>query len=344
MTNRFVFTKRFSPRRFLNFCVIAFQHAVTKNSRVVGYPIELVVDPCSTCNLHCPLCPTGQGRKERSTGRMPLGDFKKIIDELGSYLYRVDLHNWGEPLLNNELGKMIEYANSKNIEVRLSSNLNLMNEDKAEELVASGLDSLIVSLDGASQESYAKYRIGGKYDRVLDGVRMVANAKKKFGMKTPRIVWQFIVFKQNEHEIQKVRETYSDLGFDSNELIIARPDMGREIFWSDEMRTENLRHWLPNDETFCSYDRITGKRRKSRVVGKCNFLWVQAAINWNGSVSPCCAVYEEKYDFGNAFDNRFMKIWNNQKYRAARQVVRKRGTVAPRENIVCYCCARNGFI
>ena len=79
---------------------------------------------------------------------------------MGAYLYRVDLHNWGEPLLNDEIYRMISYARASNIEVHVSSNLNVINKVKAEKLVESGLDVLIVSLDGACQETYMQYRIG----------------------------------------------------------------------------------------------------------------------------------------------------------------------------------------
>jgi len=274
---------------------------------------------------------------------MSFENFKKIIDDIGSYLYRVDLHNWGEPMLNDEIYRIIEYAHSRNIEVRLSSNLNRMGEDRAEKLVSSGLNVLIVSLDGASQETYTKYRIGGKYDKVLDGVQMVAEARKKLRKQTPQIVWQFIVMKHNEHEIPKVKDVYGIFGFDRIDLLCVRPDMGREILWSDEARTENLRRWLPNNEEFCAYDRLTKKKKKPSKT--CSFLWVQAAINWNGSVSPCCAVYDEEYDFGNAFEEGFKKIWNNEKYRTARQIVRKRGADTPSENMmICYYCTKNGFI
>ena len=107
--------------------------------------MELVIDPSNICNLHCPLCPTGQGRSDRSKGKMSFVNFRRIIDELGAYLYRVDLHNWGEPLLNDEIYRMISYARAHNIEVRVSSNLNVIDWVKAEKLVKSGLDVLITN-------------------------------------------------------------------------------------------------------------------------------------------------------------------------------------------------------
>lgn len=342
LAKRFVFSKNITLRKFLNFCIVSFQHSVTKNSRVIGYPVELVIDPSDICNLHCPLCPTGQGRSDRSKGKMSFDNFRRIIDELGAYLYRVDLHNWGEPLLNDELYRMISYARSHNIQVRVSSNLNIIDRLKAEKLVRSGLDVLIVSLDGASQETYAQYRVGGRFDKVISGIKMITKLKKELNVSKPFIIWQFLVMKHNEHEIPKAKSMTKELAVNQLDLFAIQCDMGRQIFWDDKTRIEKAASWLPSDEEFCVYDLTTGKRKNPPKT--CNFLWVQSAINWNGSVSPCCALYDEKYDFGNAFTIGFKNIWNNDKYRQARKIVRtKKTTKNDLQNICCYC-AKNGFI
>jgi MoaA/NifB/PqqE/SkfB family radical SAM enzyme len=308
---------------------------------VIGYPVELVIDPCDICNLHCPLCPTGQGSANRSKGRMSFDNFRKIIDELGPYLYRVDLHNWGEPLLNDEIYSMISYAHNNNIEVRVSSNFNVINQVKAEKLVKSGLDVLIVSLDGASPETYVKYRVGGSFDKVTSGIKMVSELKTKLKTLKPVIILQFLVMRHNEHEMSLVKGIADELGANQVDLWSIRCDMGREIFWDDKTRLEKTANWLPQNEDFCVYDIKTGARK--RHSANCNFLWVQSAINWNGSVSPCCASYNEAYDFGNAFEIGFKNVWNNNKYRQAREIVRtKKFNKGDLQN-VCYYCVKNGF-
>jgi radical SAM protein with 4Fe4S-binding SPASM domain len=326
----------------MNFCLVSFQSFIAKNSCVVGYPLELVMDPSNICNLHCPLCPTGQGRSDRSKGKMSFNNFKRTIDELGRYLYRIDLHNWGEPLLNPDLFKMIAYAHVHGIEVRVSSNLNAIDQTKAEKLVKSGLDVLIVSLDGVSQETYSKYRVGGSFEKVTNGIKTIITIRNELGVSKPLIVWQFLVMKHNEHEISKAKVYSEQLAVNKLDLWAIRCDMGREIFWDDKTKIERTADWLPKNENFLMYDLATHKRKiKPRT---CNFLWVQAAINWNGSVSPCCALYEEKYDFGNAFSDGFMQVWNNNKYRQARKVVRTKKLVQDRQLIACCFCVKNGFI
>lgn len=337
-----MFSKNITFKKFLNFCIVSFQYSIIKPTRVIGYPVELVIDPCDICNLHCPLCPTGQGRSNRSKGKMSFKNFRRIIDELGAYLYRVDLHNWGEPLLNDELYRMISYAKASNIEVRVSSNLNVIDQVKAEKLVRSGLDVLIVSLDGASQETYMQYRIGGSFDKVTNGIKMIAELKSKLSTSKPFIIWQFLVMRHNEHEISQLKGIARELGANQVDIWAIRCDMGREIFWDDKMRLEKTAKWLPRNEKFHIYDLATGMRKNRPKT--CNFLWVQSAINWNGSVSPCCALYDEKYDFGNAFDISFKNVWNNDKYQQARKIVRtKKNNKSDLQN-VCYYCLKNGFI
>src|SRR3989337_1283827 len=234
LARRFIFSKNITLRKFLNFCIISFQYSITKNSHVIGYPIELVIDPVDICNLHCPLCPTGQGRNDRSKGKMSFENFRKIIDELGAYLYRVDLHNWGEPLLNDELDKMISYAQTHNIQVRVSSNLNVIDRMKAKKLVKSGLDVLIASIDGASQETYSQYRVGGQFDKVTSGIKLITEIKKELNTSKPSIIWQFLVMRHNEHEIVAAENMAKELDVSQLDLFSIHCDMGREIFWDDK--------------------------------------------------------------------------------------------------------------
>src|SRR3989338_6272419 len=169
---RFVFTPNVTPKRLINLVKISYNYAL-KKSVVNSYPCRLIIDPVNICVLKCPLCPTGKGEKGRTLGSMKLEDFKKIIDEVGDYIYEVDLYNWGESLLNKDIWKMIKYCKKKRIVVKISSNMNYWREDFAEQVVNSGLDTLIVSCDGTDQESYEKYRVGGDFEKVMHHVSLV---------------------------------------------------------------------------------------------------------------------------------------------------------------------------
>lgn len=334
LVHRFILTRNFTLKRFLNLCLVFFQHSITKNSRVIGYPVELVIDPCNICVLHCPLCPTGQGRKDRIKGKMSFNDFKKIIDELGEYLYEIDLHNWGEPLLNEEIYDMICYAHKYDIKIDLSTTLNFFDEMKAERLIKSGLEHLIVSLSGTSQESYQRYHIGGKFNKVVEGTKKLIEMKKYLHISTPVITWRFLVMKHNECEIADARKMAVELGVDELEVLRIHGDMGYELYWNKKEMTKEVTDWLPYNERY-NLDRMK----------PCNFLWVQAVINWNGSVSPCCAIYPEADDFGNIFEaGDFKKVWNNERYRNARKIIRqKRINDSDVENICARCLINSGY-
>ncbi|RJR24502.1 hypothetical protein C4578_02685 [Candidatus Microgenomates bacterium] len=317
-TAKFIFwelywTVRFlSLKKFLNLILIFYQDHLRRSFEVRGFPVKLTIDPTANCNLHCPLCPTGQGNKGRKKGLMKLTDFKKIIDETGDFLLEVDLFNWGEPLLNKEVFKMISYTHKKKIKARISSNLNFFPSGFEKELVKSKLHHLVVSLDGISQETYSQYRVGGSLPKVLDSVKKIALEKKRQSSPFPFITWQFIVMKHNEHEVKEAKKLVKEWGFDRIVFQRNRGDMGKELF-----------------------------KKAKKQLKTCHFLWNQSVINWNGSVSPCCLYYDEKYDFGNAFNDGFAEVWNNQRYKEARRLVTEKK--CNDKNLICWNCIKNGF-
>lgn len=337
---RFIFSPYSSLLKVLNAAVIFFQYRFIHNSRIMGYPIKLTIDPASLCMLKCPLCPTGQGSPLRKRGLLDFENYKKIIDELSPWLFEVSLYNWGEPLLNKNLVKMIEYAHKKKIFTSVNSNLNVKIDNAfADSLIKSGLDNLIVSIDGITQKTYSKYRRGGDLSLALGNLRKIIGAKKKAKTDTPKICWQFLVMRHNENEIEEAKKLSKDIGVDSMFIGAIRCDMGAEIYIDDQKKVNSIKNWLPTKSKYSRYD-YENKKRKT-IKKNCHFLWATSVINWNGSVSPCCAIYNEGEDFGNAFEAGFRKIWNNPKYRLARKAI---STKNPNLPIVCKNCLKTGFV
>lgn len=338
MSRRFIFTRYFTIRKFVNLSRIFYEYE-TKKSSLKSYPCKLVIDPCNYCVLKCPLCPTGRGDEGRKKAMMGFRDCSRIIDETKDYLYEIDFYNWGEPLMNKDVFKMIRYAHDKGIMTRVSSNLNYFMEGFEKKLVGSGLDILVVSLDGTDKEAYSKYRRGGDFDKVLRNVKRIADEKRRQGSRTPRILWQFLIMKQNEGQLPKAKRMYKDYGFDGMKIEAVRTDISKEIFQSDEEKIKNSKEWLPENEKLSRFDY---KKKEKKIKKKsCMFLWSMPVVNPDGSVSPCCAVYPERHDFGNAFKEGLMNIWNNERYVASRKIVsRKKSCI----NTVCSNCVKHGFI
>ncbi len=315
-----------------NFVLVWFQKRVLRPARVLGLPYYANIDTGNICNLRCPLCPAGTRKEGRPAGLMSFADFKRIVDELERSLVIIDLYNWGEPFLNKDVFRMIEYAHARGIIVKVSSNLNSLSSDGVRRLAASGCDFLLVSLYGASQESCERYQVGTRYDRVIRTMRRIMRARRN----TPVVVWRYLVHRHNEREIGRAREEARGTA-DVLEFNFLRSDMAEELLLDERGQFENLEPWLPADEAWSMYTR--GGKRKRAPHGRCAFLYSHTVINWNGSVSPCCSVWHEKYDFGNALRASFRAVWNNDSFRDSRKLIFQ-GRPGPRAGI-CAICKKN---
>src|SRR2546426_7965520 len=157
-----------------------------------SYPARLCIEATSACNLACPHCFTGAGETSRPRATLSLEFYRQLLAELGPYLWQIEFHNWGEPLLNRNLCAMIAEASARGISTSICTNLSLpLDAGRAEALVGSGLKLLGLSIDGARQATYEQYRVGGRLDLVLQNCRLLTAAKRRLGSRTPRITWSF---------------------------------------------------------------------------------------------------------------------------------------------------------
>lgn len=319
-----------------NLMTVELQH-LYRSPRLKGYPYLLTIETGNVCPLHCPLCPTGQNQKRLPKGFLDFKDFKKIMDEIGEYLIQVMLYNWGEPLLNEDIFDMVRVAESKGISTVMSTTLTSLDEETKRELISSGLDILIVSLDGASQETVEKYQQGNDFKKVIENMKAIQEAKRKLNTTSPSLQWRYIVNKYNEHEIPKARKMAKKMGANL-ELAPISCDMYREIFMTPEEQFEDAKPWLPEKEKYSLYDYEKGRRKKI-LENDCSNLWRHAVINWDGSVFPCCWVHDPEYSFGNAFEEGFKTIWNNEKYVSARKLIGK--SKKSETSTICNICYEN---
>src|SRR4051794_9604801 len=136
-----------------------------------GYPISISIEPTTSCNLRCPECPSGLRSFTRPTGMMKKELFESVVTQLAPSLSYLIFYFQGEPYLHPHLLEMIKLASVKKIYTATSTNAHYLSDEAAKETVESGLDRLIISLDGTTQESYQSYRIGGKLDKVIEGTK-----------------------------------------------------------------------------------------------------------------------------------------------------------------------------
>jgi len=323
--NTFVFGKGFTPARFINFLTIEYE--LRRSAiKVSGRPWSLFIDPINTCVLHCPLCGTGQGFKAREHRVLPYETFVKYLEPLAPYLYYVKLYNYGEPFLNPRLHDMVRFCSERKIITQVNSNLNVLTREQAEAVILAGLDRLVVSFDGITQEAYTSYRRGGDLAKVKEHLALFSETKKRLNCSNPKIVLQYLLTKHNEQEYGRIKAYAESIG----------AEFFPQPITLDPANKEQIEAWLPKNEAYTHYDRAKGIKKKEQPDRFCGFLWNDPVINVDGGLSPCCHLFYESTDFGSLEKESFGKIWNNEKFIAARRIFKDKN-IAQKE-LVCSRC------
>ena len=258
-------------RRLANKALFELSFLMGK-TRVWGLPDDLMIEPASVCNLGCPTCPTGAGTLNRPGALMDFELYKKIIDEIWPTTSKIRLWNLGEPFMHKDVYRMIRYAKDRHIKVLTSTNGHYFREpDAPKKVVESGLDFMIVSMDGATQKSLAEVSNRcPKLDRIVEDVQRVIEYRDSVGSKTPVVEFQFIAMKHNIHEIarrrgnspRRCRWTFSSLKTLGNQ---------RE---RSATRMSSSEKYLPEDSRYTRYPRCGGGPEISRTI----------SISWTANV------------------------------------------------------------
>jgi radical SAM protein with 4Fe4S-binding SPASM domain len=284
----------------------------TKDYTAWGFPFMLQVEPTSLCNLSCTLCPTGRHELNRPYRHMRLNEFKSLIDDMERYLLFLVLWDWGEPLMNPELPSMICYASERGIQTVTSTNAHFLNNEAyTEELLKSGLTTLIVAVDSILADKYEVYRKNGDIGRVLGGLNKAVSVKKRIGSKT-LINVRMVIMRQNEHEIEEIENMARVSGADVFTVKSLNPSCGM-VAQDEELLPTNLR--------YRRYEYIPNTYERMRTGAICRRIWTMSNIFSNGDVVPCCYDYDSEMKVGNIFETPFTQIWNNSAYRQLRKKI-----------------------
>ncbi len=277
-----------------------------------NYPPAVMIEPTNICNLHCPLCPSGNNSLKRARGAMSYELFCTIVDEIYRKVGMLILWNQGEPFVNPAFIDMIRYASNKDLYTMTSTNASL--ELDCEAIVQSGLNKIIISMDGVSEATYNQYRVNGNYNLVLENMKSLVKAKRDFSKSKPLIVWQFIIMRQNEHEIEQVKRMAKDIGVDKLDFKTV------QIYTRDDL------HFLPTDHHLSRY--MAEEKHfelKTRLLNRCRRLWTQPVINWDGELSICCYDKDLSFRIGNISENSFAALWQGPAMnRIRRQILQNR--------------------
>lgn len=298
------------PKKHLNLIQSGLSYvksSVTGRPEVKGMPVSIGIELTNICNLRCPECVTGSGLMRREQGYMSFDLFDKVIKELGPYLYNMNLYFQGEPMLHPQFFTILE--RSRNCRTTVSTNGHFLSPENSEKIVKSGLDHLIVSLDGMDQETYAAYRQNGNFITVIDGIRNVAEAKAKYGSKL-KLEIQFLVNKINEHQIPRLKEFAN----------IVKASLRLKSMQILDKSNSSL--WLPVSNRFRRYEVKGGEYViKSKLPDRCARLWFNPVITWDGKVLPCCFDKNGEHIMGDLNNDSFSYIWDGPKYRIFRKSI-----------------------
>jgi len=306
--------KSFNFKRLFNAIKVVLSYTISlilKKAIYWGSPPIIMIEPTNICNLQCPLCPSGNGTLKRTKGYMSFNVFKKIIDDVHETAFIVVLWNQGEPYLNKDFSKMVKYASDRRLFTLVSTNGNI--NYNAEDIVNSGLDSMIVSLDGTTQETYNKYRINGKLDVVVKNVKDIIAAKKKLKKSNPLLHWQFLVMKHNEHEIEEIKILAKELEVDNLEL------KSIQIYSKDD-----IDNYLPINPKYRRY-KVNGNNfeLKYGIKNRCRRIWTNAVVNWDGEVAICCFDKDGEFKVGNVMDTELKQLWKSKNIMKIRNQILK---------------------
>ncbi len=270
-----------------------------------GLPISIAIEPTTSCNLRCPECPSGLRSFTRPTGMLQEDLFRRVIDQLAPTLNYLTFYFQGEPFLNPRFLEMVRYASAKGIYTATSTNGHFINDEVARSIIESSLDRLIISVDGTSQDTYQSYRVGGSLEKVKEGARRIVEWKKKMKSSTPHIVYQFLVVRNNEHQIPDVYELASSIGVDQVVLKTA------QIY--DYKNGSDL---IPSQDKYSRYERNDDGTYsiKNSLDNHCWRMWHSCVVTWDGKVVPCCFDKDAHYTLGDLTKNTFGEIWNSEAY------------------------------
>lgn len=320
---------KFTPRRAWNAGKVLSSYYLSKWTQKPiqwGYPIAISFEPTTSCNLRCPECPSGLRAFTRPTGMLNKDFFRHTIDDLAKDLLYLIFYFQGEPYLNPAFLEMVRYASDKGLYTATSTNAHYLTDENARKTVESGLDRLIISIDGTTQEVYQQYRIGGNLEKVIEGAKNIVKWKRALKSQKPFVFFQFLVVKPNEHQLAEVKQLAKEVGVD-------------EV----RFKTAQIYNYKQGNPLIPSIDKFSRYRKKadgsyqikSSLGNHCWRLWHATVITWDGLVVPCCFDKDAQHKLGNLKASSFRELWHNDDYRQFRQQL-----LQGRQNIdICANCS-----
>ncbi|MDP2947538.1 MAG: radical SAM protein [Nanoarchaeota archaeon] len=296
---RWNFWQEILKRRDLSFAMYRLKwELATKFKYLLSFPVHIDLEINSNCNYKCIFCPHGTGEMRNDMPIMSLDTAKRILDELAkNRVYSIKLNWRGEPALHPNLAEITDYAKKAGIkEVQINTNGFAFNEQKIRDLVKAGIDRVIFSIDATTPELYAKIRIGGDFNRVVNNIKTFDRFRKELKQTKPFIRVQMVRTELNKHQVEDYKKMWQGIADDIRISDVTNRGQGDSLGVGDQVS-----------------------------IGRtcCPQPWQRMMISCEGKVLMCCSDWFEKYPLGDINKNSLKEIWQGEKLKAVRKLLKK---------------------
>jgi radical SAM protein with 4Fe4S-binding SPASM domain len=300
-------------QRLRNIFLVYISYGLTRLSgRIVNppHPVSLSIEPTNLCNLRCSQCPTGNVTSGRKKSVIELDLFTEIISQVAPKSIWLNLYFQGEPMMVPEFFQMLGIAKKQQLFVCTSTNGHFLDEISCNQLINLGLDKIIISLDGLSQQTYETYRRNGDLKKVLTGIETLVQIRQQHRVNHPFIEVQFLVFSHNQHEIPAMKRYAENSGIDQLSI--------KSVQVYD---LKNQAGMIPSIESYSRYKKNAEGNFaiKSHFPNHCFKMWSSTVITADGQVIPCCFDKELSFPMDNIRNKPFLEIWKSQQYESFRR-------------------------
>lgn len=307
--------KHLSLKRAVNLILLRSSYRISrilKKPIQWGSPFSLSIEPTTACNLGCPECPSGLKQFTRPTGKLDLELHQRMLNQVDKSVFYINYYFQGEPFLHPQFLELIRQAKKHRIYTATSTNAHFIDQKKAEEIIDSGLDRLIISIDGLTQETYENYRVHGNLAKVIEATKFLVEAKRNKSSATPHLIFQFLAVKPNEHEIPAVHTLGKELGVDEVRIKTA------QLY--DYKHGNPL---MPENEQYARYKKNPDGTYslKYKTGDHCWRMWSGSVLTWDGKVVPCCFDKDAQHVLGSIDKTDFTTVWKSEAYSNFRKSV-----------------------
>lgn len=261
-------------------------------------PYQLVLETSNVCQLRCPQCWTGLHWINRDTHLMQMDLFNKVADEAQAFIKHCYITNWGESTLNKHLPQMIARV-KQFATIDIATHGLSLTEEMADAIAT--CDTISVSIDGIDQETYEKYRVGGKLEDALRGLRLLVSKCSH------KVLWTYVVFRENEHQIPAAQQLADEIG--------AQLGPKPPLFWDKSKMNASM----PSDEKYRRYTLVDGEWQLKADRLKCREFWQTTYVLPNADVVTCCYDGSARYVVGNVKERSLLDVWNGEAYNRMRE-------------------------